>query len=69
MYRQLAYVLFLCGCFVMNDLSIWSLTLVWAATKMKVVFEKPTWHVIMLFEQQLNSCLAAHQVGCGNTKV
>jgi hypothetical protein len=59
------------GCFISVQCCkyVWSVTLVWAATKMKVVFEKPTWHVIKLSGQQLNSCLAAHQVGCGNTKV
>jgi hypothetical protein len=48
---------------------LWSVTLVWAATKTKVVLGKPAWHVIKLSGQQLNSRLAARQVGCGNTKV
>ena len=48
---------------------VWSVTLVWAATRMKVVFEKPAWHVIKLSGQQWKSCLAAHQAGCSNTKV
>jgi hypothetical protein len=52
-----------------HEILLWSVTLVWEATKMEMFFEKPMWHVIKMSGQQLNSCLAAHQVRCGNTKV